>query len=80
MKPEMLTAKKFAARAGITYPTVMSWLRKRLIPGAEFVAESPHGSYWQIPADSLDKVQKQKPGPKPAKPAATKAAKKKAAK
>lgn len=60
----MLTAKKFAERAGVTYPTVISWLKKGLVPDAEFVAESPHGSYWQIPATSLDKVAKQKPGPK----------------
>jgi hypothetical protein len=73
-KSEMLTAKKFAARAGITYPTVMSWLKKGLIPGAEFIEDSPLGPYWQIPVESLDKVQKQKTGPKPA---AKKEAKKK---
>jgi hypothetical protein len=44
----------------------MSWLKKGLIPGAEFVKDSPLGSYWQIPVESLEKVQKQKPGPKKA--------------
>ena len=63
----MLTAKKFAERAGVTYPTIISWLKKGLVPGAELVTESPHGAYWQIPATSLDKVEKQKPGPKPTK-------------
>ena len=72
----MLTAKKFAERAGITYPTVIAWLKKGLVPGAEFVEGSPLGSYWQIPADSLGKVQKQKTGPKKG----TKKAMKKAAK
>jgi hypothetical protein len=71
-KPEMLTAKKFAERAGVTYQTSIGWLKKGLVPGAEFVAESPHGSYWQIPATSLDKVEKQKPWPKPAKKATKK--------
>jgi len=61
----MLTAKKFAARAGITYPTVIAWLKKGLIPNAKFIEDSPLGSYWEIPAASLAKVQKQKTGPKP---------------
>jgi hypothetical protein len=74
-KPEMLTAKKFAARAGVSYPTIIAWLKKGRVPGAELVEDSPHGSYWQTPADSLDKVEKQKPGPKPTKKAAKKGAK-----
>jgi hypothetical protein len=74
-KPEMLTAKKFAERAGVTYPTIIAWLKKGRVPGAELVEDSPHGSYWQTPADSLDKVEKQKPGPKPTKKAAKKGAK-----
>jgi hypothetical protein len=36
-KTEMLTAKKFAERAGVTYPTVLAWLKTGLVPGAEFV-------------------------------------------
>jgi len=65
-KPETLTAKKFAERAGVTYPTVISWLKKGLIPGAQFVEEAPLGPYCQIPAESLEKVQKRKTGLKPA--------------
>jgi hypothetical protein len=42
---------------------IIAWLMKGRVPGAELVEDSPHGSYWQIPADSLDKVEKQKPGP-----------------
>lgn len=68
----MLTAKKFAERAGVTYPTIINWLKKGLVPGAQLVEDSPHGSYWQIPATSLDKVEKQKTGPKPTKKAAKK--------
>jgi len=66
-KPEILTAKKFAERAGVTYPTIIAWLKKGLVPEAVLIEDSPHGAYWQIPAASLDKVEKQKPGPKPAK-------------
>jgi predicted site-specific integrase-resolvase len=72
LRGQMLTAKKFAERAGVTYPTVISWLKKGLIPGAEFVEDSPLGPYWQIPVESLEKVQKQKTGPKPAKKGAKK--------
>jgi hypothetical protein len=65
-KAEMLTAKKFAQRAGITYPTMMAWLKKGLVPGAVLKEDSNFGKYWEIPATSLDEVQKQKTGPKPA--------------
>lgn len=60
----MLTAKKFAERAGITYPTVIAWLKKGLIPDA-VQEETPVGMIWQIPVASLAKVRKQKTGPKP---------------
>lgn len=61
----MLTAKQFAKRAEVAYPTVMKWLREGIIPGANLITESPLGTYWQIPATSLDAVEKRKPGPKP---------------
>jgi hypothetical protein len=62
---EMLTAVEFAERAGVSYPTVMSWLRKKLIPGAELKQGDPLGTYWAIPATSIDMVKPQKRGPKP---------------
>lgn len=65
----MLTAKEFARRAGITYPTIMRWLKSGLVPGAKLMEGTPFGTFWQIPATSLDKVQKQRPGPKPKKAA-----------
>ena len=61
----MLTAKQFAKRAGVAYPTVMKWLRENIIPDANLITESPLGNYWQIPVTSLDAVEKRKPGPKP---------------
>lgn len=60
----MLTAKKFAERVGVTYPTVISWLKKGLIPGARLMEDTPFGNYWQIPSISATKVRKPKPGPK----------------
>lgn len=61
----MLTAKEFARRAGITYPTIMRWLKAGIVPGAKLMEGTPFGNYWQIPIGSLSKVQKRKPGPKP---------------
>lgn len=61
----MLTARQFAKRAGVAYPTVMKWLKENLIPGAELVTDGRFGPYWDIPATSLSKVAKRKPGPKP---------------
>jgi hypothetical protein len=62
---EMLTAKQFAERAKVSYPTVMKWLRDDFIPGAKKVASPIFGDYWEIPASSLRLVSKRKPGPKP---------------
>ena len=61
----MLTARTFAKEKGVSYTTIMAWLRDGLIPGAA-QEETPLGMVWQIPAPSLKKVEKRKPGPKPA--------------
>lgn len=60
----MLTARQFAKRAGVAYPTVIKWLKENLIPGAEMKRSPQFGNYWDIPADSLKSVAKRKPGPK----------------
>jgi hypothetical protein len=62
---DMLTARTFAKEKGISYTTIMAWLRDGLIPGAA-QEETPMGMVWQIPASSLEKVERRKPGPKPA--------------
>jgi predicted site-specific integrase-resolvase len=72
---DMLTARTFAKEKGVSYTTIMSWLRDALIPGAA-QEETPMGMVWQIPASSLEKVEKRRPG---LKPAATKKAKKEGA-
>jgi predicted site-specific integrase-resolvase len=67
----MLTARTFAKEKGVSYTTIMAWLRDGLIPDAT-QEETPMGMVWQIPASSLEKVERRKPGPKPAKKAAKK--------
>ena len=62
---EMLTARQFSERAGVSYPTVMKWLKAGLVPGAKLNENTPLGTYWEIPATSVGKVEKEKPGPKP---------------
>jgi hypothetical protein len=62
---DMLTARTFAKEKGVSYTTIMAWLRGGLIPGAT-QEETPMGMVWQIPASSLEKVERRKPGPKPA--------------
>ena len=62
---DILTARTFAKEKGVSYTTIMAWLRDGLIPGAA-QEETPLGMVWQIPAPSLKKVEKRKPGPKPA--------------
>jgi len=62
---DMLTARTFAKEKGVSYTTIMAWLRDGLIPGAA-QEETPMGMVWQIPASSLEKVERRKPGPKPA--------------
>jgi hypothetical protein len=61
---DMLTARTFAKEKGVSYTTIMAWLRDGLIPGAA-QEETPIGKVWQIPASSLEKVERRKPGPKP---------------
>ena len=62
---EMLTARQFSERAGVSYPTVMKWLKAGLVPGAKLNENTPLGTYWEIPATSVGTVEKEKPGPKP---------------
>ena len=59
----MLTARTFAKEKGISYTTVMAWLKEGLIPDAE-LEETPAGVVWQIPPASLNKVSERKRGPK----------------
>jgi hypothetical protein len=62
---DMLTARTFAKEKGVSYTTIMAWLMDGLVPGAA-QEETPMGIVWQTPASSFEKVEKRKPGPKPA--------------
>jgi predicted site-specific integrase-resolvase len=66
-EPMMLTAQKFAEKMGVHYRTVLNWLNKGLIPGAE-EKQTPMGNYWEIPLSALT-MERPKPGPKPRKKA-----------
>lgn len=60
---EMLTPRQYAAENGVAYTTVMNWLKKDLIPGADKEA-LPFGGYvYRIPK-SVPKPDL-KAGPKP---------------
>ena len=61
-KANMITPKQYAELTGTPYPTVMRWLQKELIPGAE-KRELPFGGwYYAIPDDAPRPALK--PGPK----------------
>lgn len=61
----MLTARKFAQEMGVDYTTVVRWLKNQLVPGAVRQESADRGAWWEIPETSL-KMEKPKPGPKPA--------------
>lgn len=67
----MLTAKEFAAEAGISYPIIIRWLKEqqkpdgeKMLPGAEQV-QIGRIRAWQIPASLIPKVQRPDRKPKP---------------
>jgi len=62
-KAKMITPKQYAEQIETPYSTVMRWLQRDLIPGAE-KQELPFGGwYYAIPADAPRPDLK--PGPKP---------------
>jgi hypothetical protein len=79
-QPKMITARQFATVHGVPYTTVIFWLKKEAIPGAEKL-EIPvgrQGFIWQVPEDApLPDLPR---GPQPTKKAAKKSIKKTAKK
>jgi len=69
-KKRMLTAKEFAAEAGISYPIIIRWLKEQQQPGGEQrlpgAVQTEVGKLraWQIPASLVAKVQKPDRKPK----------------
>lgn len=53
VKQRMLTAVQFAKEIGASYPTVIDWLDRKLVPGAEKMSDH-RGEYWQIPESALN--------------------------
>jgi hypothetical protein len=71
---DRVTARTFAKEKGVSYTTIMVWLIDGSVPGAA-QEETSMGIVWQTPASSLEKVEKRKPGPKPAAKKSKKGAK-----
>jgi hypothetical protein len=69
-KKRMLTAKEFAAEAGISYPIIIRWLKEQQQPGGEQrlpgATQTNVGRLkaWQIPATLVAKVQRPDRKPK----------------
>ncbi|HYE72615.1 MAG TPA: hypothetical protein VEF04_04755 [Blastocatellia bacterium] len=62
-KERMLTAVQFSKEIGASYPTVINWLDKGLVPNAEKITDE-RGTVWRIPESAL-KMSRPKRGPKP---------------
>ena len=58
-----MTAVEFAKAMDYDYSTVMRWLRRGLVPGAEFMPVSESGKFgiWRIPQSALQ-MEKPRPG------------------
>jgi hypothetical protein len=62
-KGKTMTATVFADEMGVSYPTVVRWLKRKLVPGA-ILKESPdRGKWWEIPESALQ-MERPKSGPK----------------
>lgn len=65
-----MTATVFADEMGVSYPTVVRWLKRGLVPNAELKEAPERGKWWEIPETSLQMERPpagRKPGPKPKK-------------
>jgi len=61
----VMTATVFAEEMGVSYPTVVRWLKRRLVPGAVLRESPDRGKWWEIPEAALA-MERPKTGPKPA--------------
>jgi hypothetical protein len=51
---EPMTATTFAEEMGVSYPTVVRWLKRGIVPGAELRESPDRGKWWEIPLAALD--------------------------
>jgi hypothetical protein len=64
-QPKMVTARQFATLHGVPYTTVIFWLKREVIPGAEKqeIPVGRQGFIWRVPEDApLPELPR---GPKP---------------
>lgn len=61
-----MTASEFAKKKGVSYRTVLNWIRQGLIPGA-IEKNSVKGKYWDVPSAALQ-MEKPKRGAKKGQP------------
>jgi len=48
-----MTAVTFAEEMNVDYATVIRWLRREIVPGAELIEPVPGMKVWQIPESAL---------------------------
>jgi hypothetical protein len=53
-QPKMITTRQLGAMRGVPYTTVIFWLKKEAIPGAEKleIAVGRQGFIWRVPEDA----------------------------
>lgn len=66
-----MTARQFAEAMEVEYATVVRWLKKNLVPGAELREVMPGVKWWEIPYTALE-MERPKAGRKKAKGARAK--------
>lgn len=50
---EMMTGTQFAEKMGVNYTTVVRWLKRKIVPGAELRESPTRGKWWEIPPEAL---------------------------
>jgi hypothetical protein len=75
-KSDTMTTREFAQAVGRPYITVLRWLRKGLVPGAEAVEETS-GIVYRVPRSAVARFKEESPRPRgrPPKPKPERAAK-----
>lgn len=61
-----MTASEFAKKKGVSYRTVLNWIRQGLVPGA-VERNSAKGKYWEVPTAALQ-MEQPKRGAKKGRP------------
>lgn len=62
-----MTARQFAQAMEVEYATVVRWLHKGLVPGAELKDVMPGIKWWEIPVSAVETMERPKAGRRKAK-------------